>query len=158
MNGWLAAAAAVLAGGVGASVWGVATGPLRRRVTAQNLVTSLVCLVVLLLAQGFARPAYVDVALVLALLGPVGTLVYARLLADDLRADPPLARVPTAVAALATAGLTIALAAVAGPGRAAVKLLAVGALLIAGNLVATYALSGGVPHRGTTPNAEARHD
>lgn len=69
---------------------GVSTGPLRRRVVAQNQATLLVCLALLLLAQGFGRSsAYTDLALVLAVLGPVGTLVYARLLADDLADDPP---------------------------------------------------------------------
>ncbi len=91
MNGWTVAAGAALTAGVGATVWGVATGPLRRRVVAQNLSTSLACPALLLLSQGYDRPSYVDLALLLALLGPVGTLVFARLLADDLADDPPQA-------------------------------------------------------------------
>lgn len=69
MNGWLAAAAALLVAGLGPVVWGVATGSLGRRVVAQNFATSAVCLVMLLLSQGYTRPAYVDLALVLAVLG-----------------------------------------------------------------------------------------
>ncbi|WP_242433788.1 MrpF/PhaF family protein [Streptomyces sp. CB01580] len=53
---------------------------------AQNFATLLICLVLLLLAQGFARPSYGDAALVLALLGPAGTLVHARLLGPELPA------------------------------------------------------------------------
>jgi multisubunit Na+/H+ antiporter MnhF subunit len=95
VNGWILAATVALGAGAGAALWGVATGPLRRRFVAQNLSTALVCLVLLLLAQGYDRPSYVDLALVLALLGPVGTLVFARLLADDLAEDPPRAGGPT---------------------------------------------------------------
>jgi len=91
VNGWILAAAVLLGAGVGATVWGVATGPLRRRVVAQNLCTAFACPALLLLSQGYDRPSYVDLALVLALLGPVGTLVFARLLADELSEDPPSA-------------------------------------------------------------------
>ncbi|MDN0197706.1 monovalent cation/H+ antiporter complex subunit F [Streptomyces sp. S.PNR 29] len=144
MNGWLLAATAVLGAGVTATLWGVATGPLRRRVVAQNLSTSLACPVLLLLAQGYERPSYVDLALILALLGPVGTLVFARLLADELAGDPPRAWGVTWVAAGLGAAVVLALCAAGGPSRATGKLLVVGALLIGGNLVAARALSGGI--------------
>lgn len=144
MNGWLLAAAVVLGGGVGATLWGVATGPLRRRVVAQNLATAPACAGLLLLAQGYDRPSYVDLALVLALLGPVGTLVFARLLADELADDPPRARGATWAAAGLAAAVVMALCAAAGPSRAMVKLLLTGALLIGGNVVASRALSGGI--------------
>ncbi|WP_328539105.1 monovalent cation/H+ antiporter complex subunit F [Streptomyces sp. NBC_00344] len=140
MNGWLTAAAALLLCGVGPAVAGVATGPVRRRVVAQNLATLLVCLVLLLLAQGYDRSAYVDLALVLALLGPVGTLVYARLLAGELARRPPRTRGTIWPAVLATVLVVSPLCAVTGPGRAMVKLLVIGALLIAGNVVAARAL------------------
>ncbi|MFE5812461.1 monovalent cation/H+ antiporter complex subunit F [Streptomyces sp. NPDC056479] len=143
MNGWLLAATVVLGGGVGATLWGVATGPLRRRVVAQNLSTALACPGLLLLAQAYDRPAYVDLALVLALLGPVGTLVFARLLADELAGDPPRAWGLTWAAAGLGAVVVLALCAVAGPSRAMVKLLVTGALLVGGNVVASRALSGG---------------
>ncbi|MFI6491597.1 monovalent cation/H+ antiporter complex subunit F [Streptomyces sp. NPDC050564] len=144
MNGWTVAATAALAGGVGATVWGVATGPLRRRVVAQNLSTSLACPSLLLLAQGYDRPSYVDLALVLALLGPVGTLVFARLLAEDLEKDPPKAPWLTYAVAAFGAVVVLVLCAVGGPGRAMVKLLVTGALLIGGNLIASRALAGGL--------------
>ncbi|WP_329140657.1 monovalent cation/H+ antiporter complex subunit F [Streptomyces sp. NBC_00670] len=143
MNGWTTTATVALAGGVGATLWGVVTGPLRRRVVAQNLSSALAAPALLLLAQGYDRPAYVDLALVLALLGPVGTLVFARLLADELAEDPPGARNLTLAVAAYGAVVVVVLCVVAGPGRAMVKLLIVGALLIAGNLIASRALSGG---------------
>ncbi|MEV6999111.1 monovalent cation/H+ antiporter complex subunit F [Streptomyces sp. NPDC093982] len=144
MNGWLLAATVVLGGGVGATVWGVATGPLRRRVVAQNLSTAFACPGLLLLAQGYDRPAYVDLALVLALLGPVGTLVFARLLTGELADDPPRARGLTWAAAGLGAAVVLALCVAEGPSRAMVKVLLTGALLIGGNFVASQALSGGI--------------
>ncbi|GAA3836049.1 monovalent cation/H+ antiporter complex subunit F [Streptomyces phyllanthi] len=145
MNGWTTAATLTFAGGVGATVWGVATGPLRRRVVAQNLSSALACPGLLLLAQGYGRPAYVDLALVLALLGPVGTLVFARLLAEELAADPPASPWATWCAAGFAAVVVLVLCAATGPGRAMVKLLVTGALLTGGNLVASRALAGGFP-------------
>ncbi|WP_369275142.1 monovalent cation/H+ antiporter complex subunit F [Streptomyces sp. R11] len=144
MNGWLLAATAVLGGGVGATLWGVATGPLRRRVVAQNLSTALACPGLLLLAQGYDRPAYVDLALVLALLGPVGTLVFARLLTGELADDPPRAWGLTWAAAGLGAAVVLALCVAEGPSRAMLKVLLTGALLIGGNIVASHALSGGI--------------
>ncbi|MFF6996777.1 monovalent cation/H+ antiporter complex subunit F [Streptomyces sp. NPDC008313] len=150
MNGWTLAAAAALTAGAGACVWGVATGPLHRGLVAQNLSTSVVCPGLLLLAQGWSRPSYVDLALVLALLGPVGTLVFARLLSEDLRDDRPRARGLTLGAAAFGAVVVLVVSAAAGPGRAMVKLLIVGVLLVGGNLVASRALSGGL--EGTEEN------
>ena len=143
MNGWTAAATVLLGCGLGTALWGVATGPLRRRVVAQNLSTALACPGLLLLSQAYGRPSYVDLGLVLALLGPVGTLVFARLLADELAEDPPSARGVTWAVACLGAGAVIALCVATGPSRAMVKLLVIGALLISGNLLASRALSGG---------------
>lgn len=145
MNGWILAAAVLLAVGLGTTLWGVTTGPLGRRVVAQNLSTALVCPGLLLLAQGYSRTSYVDLALLLALLGPVGTLVFARLLADDLAEDPPQAWGATWACAGVGAAVVLVLCVVTGPGRAMVKLLIVGALLVGGNLLASRALSGGFP-------------
>ena len=143
MNGWILGATLALGAGIGAALWGVATGPLRRRVVAQNMSTALACPALLLLSQGYTRPSYVDLALVLALLGPVGTLVFARLLADELADDPPRAWGVTWVAAGFGAAVVGVLCVATGPSRALVKLLVVGALLIGGNVVASRALSGG---------------
>ncbi|MGV9351367.1 monovalent cation/H+ antiporter complex subunit F [Streptomyces spiralis] len=145
MNGWILAATVVLAVGLGTTLWGVATGPLGRRVVAQNLSTALVCPGLLLLSQGYDRTSYVDLALLLALLGPVGTLVFARLLADELAEEQPRAWGLTWAAAGLGAVVVAVLCAVTGPGRAMVKLLIVGALLVGGNLLASRAMSGGFP-------------
>ncbi|MEU0192522.1 monovalent cation/H+ antiporter complex subunit F [Streptomyces afghaniensis] len=153
MDGWLLAATLTLAVGLTAALWGVATGPLRRRVVAQNLSTAVACPGLLLLAQGYDRPSYVDLALVLALLGPVGTLVFARLLAGELAEDPPRARGVTWAAAGLGAVVVLALCAVTGPGRAMAKLLVTGALLIGGNLVASRALTGAAEETGGTGRA-----
>ncbi|MEU6283044.1 MrpF/PhaF family protein [Streptomyces sp. NPDC047028] len=143
MNGWLVAAAVVLGGGGAAALWGVATGPLPRRLVAQNLTTSVVCPGLLLLSQGYQRTSYVDLALLMALLGPVGTLVFARTLAGDLAGERPHAWTLTWAAAGAGAVVVIALCVATGPGRAMVKLLVIGALLIGGNVIASRAMSGG---------------
>ncbi|MEU3825672.1 monovalent cation/H+ antiporter complex subunit F [Streptomyces sp. NPDC029080] len=143
MNGWILAATAELGGGGAAALWGVTTGPPARRVIAQNLTTSAVCPALLLLSQGYARPAYVDLALLLALLGPVGTLVFARLLSDELADDGASAWGLTWSLAGLGAVAVLALCVAVGPGRAMVKLLVTGALLIGGNVVASRALAGG---------------
>ncbi|MDQ0993793.1 MrpF/PhaF family protein [Streptomyces sp. V3I7] len=142
---WSVAALFLLVVGLGPAVRGVATGPLRRRVVAQNTATLVVCLVFLLLAQGYGRTSYVDLALVLAVLGPAGTLVYARLLAADLERDPPRTRGGVLAAVALTVLVVIPLCVVTGPGRAMAKLLVVGALLITGNVVASRALGGRQP-------------
>lgn len=144
MNGWLTAASGVLLLGVLPAVLAAVTGTVRRRVTAQNLVTVLSALALLLLAQGYARPAYTDMALALAALGPTGTLVYARLLAGELTAGPPW---PRAARALSWASVPTVPAVVmplcfaAEPGRATVKLLFTGVLLMAGSAVCTRAMT-----------------
>jgi multisubunit Na+/H+ antiporter MnhF subunit len=148
VNGWLLTAAVVLALGVAPALWGATTGPLRRRAVAQNLATLLVCLVMLLLAQGYSRPSYLDLGLVLAVLGPAGTLVYARLLADEPAIDPPTTRVTRTMTLLSVAApplVVLPLCVVTGPGRSLVKLLAIGALLTAGNTVSGRAVSGRTP-------------
>jgi multisubunit Na+/H+ antiporter MnhF subunit len=140
VNGWLVAAAVLLLGGMGPAILGVATGPVRRRILAQNLATLTACLVLLLLAQGYGRSAYLDTALVLALLGPAGTLIYARLFAEELLADPPRTRAAGVLSAVASAAVVLPLCVVTNPGRATVKLLVIGVLLVAGNQVASRAL------------------
>ncbi|MCA1220891.1 hypothetical protein LCE31_21295 [Streptomyces sp. 8L] len=141
MNGWLLAATAGLVCGVGPALWGAASGPVRRRVVAQNVATLLVCLVLMLLAQGFDRPsAYLDAALLLALLGPAGTLIYARLFAEELAADPPRGRATDVAGVAAAVAVAVALCAVTTPGRATVKTVLIGVLLVAGNQVSSKAL------------------
>jgi len=144
VNGWLAAACALLLAGFLPALLGVCTGPLRRRVLAQNLATVLAALVMLLLAQGYQRPSYTDMALVLAVLGPVGTLVYERLLSDELRAARPRPRVTRAMTVLGVAPVplvVIPVCAAATWGRTTLKLLFIGGLLVAGSTLCTRALT-----------------
>ncbi|MEU6673612.1 MrpF/PhaF family protein [Streptomyces sp. NPDC046925] len=145
MNAWLWCGAALLASGLPAVIWGVASGPLGRRVLAQNTGSTVVALAFLLLAQGYGRPSYADLSLVLALLGPVGTLVCVRLLADDLQGGRP--RGATAVTVLSVAAslaVTVAVCAATAFGRPTAKLVLIGALVAIGNVIASRALSVGV--------------
>ncbi|MGK5641655.1 monovalent cation/H+ antiporter complex subunit F [Streptomyces sp. URMC 126] len=156
MNWWLAGAALLIAGGLGPCLWGAATGGTGRRMTAQNTATLLLCLVFLLLAQGYGRPAYTDLALVVSVLGPVGTLVFVRLFetSDDAEAAGSRGKAPGREASAgtrllgpfvtaATLATVVPLCVAAGPGRAMVKVLVIGALLLAGGAVTTRAVHGG---------------
>lgn len=83
MNAWLVAACVVIVLGVGPCGWVASrSAGAVPRLIAVNLVGTLVCSILLLLAQGYGRTSYVDLALVAALLAPIGTLVFTRLLAD----------------------------------------------------------------------------
>ncbi|GHC68177.1 monovalent cation/H+ antiporter complex subunit F [Streptomyces cinnamoneus] len=143
MNGWLAAACALVVGGLGPSLWGAARGTTGRRVVAQNMATLLLCLVLLLLAQGYGRPSYTDLALVVCVLGPAGTLVYIRLLGEEIEKHPPGARLLTPAVTIGAPATVVPLCVATGPGRAMAKLLVIGALLVAGGLVTTRALRRG---------------
>jgi multisubunit Na+/H+ antiporter MnhF subunit len=143
VNGWLVAASALLVCGVGPAIWGVATGPVPRRVVAQNVATLLVCLVLLLLSQGYTRSSYLDAALVLALLGPAGTLIYIRLFAAELERDPPPGGVTDVLSVVASIAVVLPMCVVTEPGRATVKLLVIGTLLVAGNQISSRALRSG---------------
>ncbi|WP_312018503.1 monovalent cation/H+ antiporter complex subunit F [Streptomyces sp. I05A-00742] len=148
MNGWLVAAALLLAGGLGPCLWGVSCGGTGRRMAAQNTATLLLCLVFLLLAQGYGRPAYTDLALVAAVLGPAGTLVFVRLLdeprrEDEADRDPAGAHLFTPLVALATVATVVPLCVATGPGRAMVKLIVIGMLLLAGGAVTARAVRRG---------------
>lgn len=111
-------------------LWRVSRGAPEDRLVAQNLSSLLGGLALLPAAQGFGRPAYVDVALVLSVLGPTGTLIYARFLGVL-----PGSRLVRWTALLGVPAIVLPLCAAAGPGRAMLKLLLIGALLIAGSVV-----------------------
>ncbi|MEU1817686.1 MrpF/PhaF family protein [Streptomyces roseifaciens] len=143
MNWWLAAACALVAGGLGPCLWGSARGPAGQRVAAQNMATLLLCLVFLLLAQGYGRPSYVDLALVVAVLGPAGTLVFTRLLGDETGERPPGLRLLTPAVLVATPATVVPLCIATGPGRALGKLVLIGLLLIAGGVVTSAAVRHG---------------
>ncbi|MFD7923277.1 monovalent cation/H+ antiporter complex subunit F [Streptomyces sp. NPDC059740] len=78
MNGWLWAALVLVVCGVPPCVWVACRGPATRRLAGTALLTTQVTAVLLLVAQGLARTSYADLALVLAVLGPMGTLVFVR--------------------------------------------------------------------------------
>ncbi|OLZ74317.1 hypothetical protein AV521_01125 [Streptomyces sp. IMTB 2501] len=80
MNAWLVAAAVLSTLGMPPCLWAVARGPAHERLAGLSLATAFATVLFLLTAQGVGRSSYADLALVLAVLGPAGTLVFARFL------------------------------------------------------------------------------
>jgi multisubunit Na+/H+ antiporter MnhF subunit len=75
---WLLAALVLLIGGLTPCLAGLLRyGPVHR-LAALQASASAATIVLLLLAAGFGRPVYADVALLLALLSIAGVLAYAR--------------------------------------------------------------------------------
>ncbi|MFF4381680.1 monovalent cation/H+ antiporter complex subunit F [Kitasatospora sp. NPDC001547] len=85
MNAWLLAAAVLAVGGIAPCLLLGLSGEARRRLAGLNLAALVTAVVLLLLAQGFGRPSYTDLALDLAVLAPAGTLVFTRFLAGEER-------------------------------------------------------------------------
>ncbi|MFI9361480.1 monovalent cation/H+ antiporter complex subunit F [Kitasatospora sp. NPDC053057] len=81
MNAWLLAAAVLAAGGIGPCLLLGLRGSPQQRLAGLNLAATITSVVLLLLAQGFSRTSYTDLALDLAVLAPAGTLVFTRFLA-----------------------------------------------------------------------------
>jgi multisubunit Na+/H+ antiporter MnhF subunit len=81
MNVWLIAATVLLAGLVPCG-WVLARGHEMDGVVALELASTIVTVVLVLLAEGFHRSSYFTVPVVLAALSFVGTLVFIRLLGD----------------------------------------------------------------------------
>jgi multicomponent Na+:H+ antiporter subunit F len=79
VNAWLIAATALLVGLVPLLVVCMRGGPLDALV-ALELASTVTTLVLLLLAQGYRRDPFVDLALVSALLSFAGALTFARFL------------------------------------------------------------------------------
>jgi multisubunit Na+/H+ antiporter MnhF subunit len=77
VNVWLIAAVILLAGLV-PCMFVTLRGTHLDALVALELATTLATLALLLLAQGYGRPAYFGVALVLAPLGAIGSLVFVR--------------------------------------------------------------------------------
>ena len=89
MNAWTLAALVLMLFGLAPCLATVCRGSAVDRLAGLTLGSTLLSVILLLLAQGFTRSSYVDTALVLAVLSPAGTLVFTRLLAptgDDDRA------------------------------------------------------------------------
>ncbi|HSB39820.1 MAG TPA: monovalent cation/H+ antiporter complex subunit F [Gaiellaceae bacterium] len=81
MNVWLVAAT-VLLGGLVPCGWVLLRGRLTDALVALELASTLVTVVLVLLAEGFHRSSYLTVPLVLAALGFVGALVFVRFFGD----------------------------------------------------------------------------
>lgn len=81
MNAWIAAALVLLAAVGPVCLWGAAHGQEVRRLASVSLLSTVVGAVFLLLPQGYGRSSYQDMALVLAVLSPAGTLVFTRFVA-----------------------------------------------------------------------------
>ena len=78
MNGWFVAALALIVGGIVPCLVVCARATAAEGLVALQLAGELSALVLLLLAEGMGRQPFVDLALVLAVLSFVGTLVFAR--------------------------------------------------------------------------------
>ena len=87
MNAWLFAVCLLLPAGLGACAWRACRGDPAQRLAGVTLGGILGVAVLLLTAQGLHRPAYRDPALVLALVTPAGTLVFARCLVQGERRE-----------------------------------------------------------------------
>lgn len=81
MNIWLIGATALLAGLL-ACGWVLVRGRLTDALVALELGSTIVTVVLVLLAEGFHRSSYFTLPLVLAALTFVGTLVFVRFLGD----------------------------------------------------------------------------
>lgn len=86
MNAWLLAATVLAAAGLGPCLAAACRGLPHERLLGLVLAGPICCATLLLLAQGFGRSsAYTDLGLVLAVLAPAGTLVFARFLGGGSR-------------------------------------------------------------------------
>jgi multisubunit Na+/H+ antiporter MnhF subunit len=79
MNEWLVATLVVLAA-LGPCLWVAAREEAIEGLVGLNLAGVLAPIALLLMAEGFHRQPFADLALVLALLGLAGSLAYARFL------------------------------------------------------------------------------
>jgi len=79
VNVWLIGATVLLAGLLPCA-WVLQRGKLTDAIVALELASTLVTVVLLLLAEGFHRSSYFELPLVLAALSFVGTLVLIRFL------------------------------------------------------------------------------
>ncbi|WP_431683176.1 monovalent cation/H+ antiporter complex subunit F [Kitasatospora sp. KL5] len=81
MNAWTAAALVLLVAAVPACGWVVSRGTTVRRLAGACLLSTVTGAVFLLLPQAYSRSSYQDLALVLAVLAPAGSLVFTRFVA-----------------------------------------------------------------------------
>jgi multisubunit Na+/H+ antiporter MnhF subunit len=83
VNAWLTAAAVVAVGGFAPSLAIALRGRPEDRLTGVAMAGTVGAVLFVLVAEGVGRPSYVDMALVAAVLGPAGVLVFARCLAGE---------------------------------------------------------------------------
>ncbi|WP_405578781.1 monovalent cation/H+ antiporter complex subunit F [Streptomyces sp. NBC_01190] len=88
MNAWMTAACVLLPAGVGPCLLRAFRGHPAERLAGMSMVGMLAVAVFLLVARGVHRSSYVDVALVMVVLTPAGTLVFARGLAGGTGRRP----------------------------------------------------------------------
>ncbi|MFF0476427.1 monovalent cation/H+ antiporter complex subunit F [Streptomyces sp. NPDC004284] len=81
MNAWEAAALVLLAVPAPACLWVAARGSTVRRLVGASLLSGVAGAVFLVLPQAFDRSSYQDLALMLGVLAPAGTLVFTRFVA-----------------------------------------------------------------------------
>ncbi|MEU9044268.1 MULTISPECIES: MrpF/PhaF family protein [unclassified Kitasatospora] len=86
MNAWAAAALVLLVAAVPVCLWVAARGSAVHRLAGMCLLSTVVGGVFLLLPQAYRRSSYQDLALVLAVLSPAGTLVFTRFVTGQDRA------------------------------------------------------------------------
>ena len=79
MNAYLTAAGIIMVVGLLPALFVAARGDELARLIGLELASALTTIVLLLLAQGYHRSSYADLALVLAVLSTAGTLVFVRL-------------------------------------------------------------------------------
>lgn len=80
MNAWLLAATVLLVAGLLPCLVVTLVSDAIQRLVGLELAGVVATVVLLLLAQGFERTSYIDLAVVLALLSFAGSLVFARFL------------------------------------------------------------------------------
>ena len=82
MNEWILAAVVLLIGGIIPCLVVCVRAPAMEGLVALQLAGEIVALVLLLLAEGFQRQPFADLALILAVLSFVGSLVFMRFMEE----------------------------------------------------------------------------
>lgn len=88
MTAWQGAVLALLVGVLAPATAAVCRGTAHHRLAALSLTSTTATALLVALAQASARPSYTDVALLAAVLGPVGMLTFARCLPQGAEDTP----------------------------------------------------------------------
>ncbi|MFB7129347.1 MULTISPECIES: monovalent cation/H+ antiporter complex subunit F [Streptomycetaceae] len=94
MNAWTAAALVLLAIPAPTCLWVAARGTAVRRLLGASMLSTVAGAVFLLLPMAYDRSSYQDLALMLAVLAPAGTLVFARFVAGRRHDAHPYGSTP----------------------------------------------------------------